>query len=283
MAGHNAHNRMDADPPRDSGLRSVLYTLEPQQEVMSFSRAIDLIESAPPVRETWLSRLSAHPQPVRWAAAPLVLLISLGVLWAIPAQSEYVGTVVLTDLPSNWQAGGPELTEVNTAARGEFEKLDIPQAEYYMLAGERAGRDSLTFVLIGADQQQAEALVSKLCGEFPALAAFPADYTPVDSQRYGRSKLSELYVRLTQAGAAPADADQLRAHVLQAVQDAGLTDIDIQIHRTPEGRVVIEVDAAMSIAVEGRTQEELAAAGITPAVLGDSAYQELLKQLAAGE
>jgi hypothetical protein len=281
MAGHNTHNRIEVDPPRDSGIQALLSCLEPQREVMPFSRALDIIDSAPPARESWLGRV-ARPQPMRWAAAPVALMLATCVLWALPAQSDYAGTVVLAELPSNWQPDGPELQEVNALARDEFSALAIPQAEYYMLAGERAGRDSLTFVLIGLDAAQAETLFDTLSDHFPALAAFPADYTPVDSQRYGRSKLSELYVRLTQAGHAPADTNQLKAYVLQALQDAGLTDIEIQIRRTPEGRVVIEVDAAMSIAVEGRTQEDLAAAGISPELLGDSAYRELLQQLAAG-
>jgi hypothetical protein len=283
MAGHNAHNLTMEDPRRDEGLRSLLSALEPRREVMSFSTAIALIEAAPPVRETWLSRLAARPQPLRWAMAPLALLLAVSVLWAMPAQSDYVGTVVLAELPSNWQPGGPELAEVNALAREQVAALGIPQSEYYMLAGERAGRDSLSFVLIGLDPTQANALFDALSTRFPALAAFPAEINPVDSQRYGRSKLSELYVRLTQAGSASVAPDQLRTYVLQALQDAGLTDIEIQIRRTPDGRVVVEVDAAMSIAVDGRTQEELAAAGLGPEVLGEGAYRELLKQLAAGE
>ena len=283
MAGHNAHNLMMEDPRRDESLRSLLSVLEPKREVMPFSDAVSIIESAPPVMETWLSRLLARPRPMRWAMAPLALLLAVGVLWAVPAQSDYVGTVVLAELPSNWLPGGPELSEVNALARDEVAALGVPQSEYYMLAGERAGRDSLSFVLIGLDAEQAENLFNTLKVRFPALAAFPAEFSPVDSQRYGRSKLSELYVRLTQAGQAPAKPDELRTYVLQALQDAGLTDIEIEIHRTPEGRVVIEVDAAMSIAVDGRTQDELAAAGLGPEVLGEGAYRELVEQLAAGE
>lgn len=283
MTGHNAHNRETMSLQRDESLRSLLSVLEPRREVMPFSQVISLIESAPPVKETWLSRLMARPQPVRWAMAPLMLMLAVSVLWAMPAQSDYVGTVVLAQLPSNWQPGGPELAEVNALAREEVAALGVPQSEYYMLAGERAGRDSLSFVLIGLDTTQAEALFTTLSTRYPALAAFPADFSPVDSQRFGRNKLSELYVRLTQAGQAPADPDQLRTYVLQALQDAGLKDIEIEIHRTPEGRVVIEVDAAMSIAVDGRTQEELAAAGLGPEVLGEGAYRELVNQLAAGD
>ncbi len=283
MSGHNAHNREAQDLRRDESLRTLLSALEPQHEVMPFSQAMSLIATAPPVKETWLSRLLAQPQPARWAMAPLTLALAVGVLWAMPAQSDYVGTVVMAQLPSNWQADGPELAEVNTLARETFAALAVPQSEYYMLAGERAGRDSLSFVLIGLDTAQAESLFDTLSSHYPALAAFPADYSPVDSQRFGRSKLSELYVRLTQAGQAPEAPDQLRTYVLQALQDAGLKDIAIEIHRTAEGRVVIEVDAAMNIAVDGRTQDELAAAGLGPELLGEGAYRELVGQLAAGD
>lgn len=286
MQTTNAHNRMDQNLERDAFLRSALECLEPAREVMPFSKAIGLIDSAPPARIPWYARLvAAAPRQLKYAMAPmLVMLMAVATLWAMPAQSDNVGTVLMTQLPANWNIGGAELAQLRTGADEVLAQAAVPQSEVYILIGERGGRDSLAFVLLGLDEAQARAFHTGLSGRYPALAGFTPAYQGVDSGVYGESKLSELYVRLTRAGELGSrGSDDLRAYVLGALYDAGLSDIEIDINRLPDGRVVINVDAAMDIAVEGRTQEELAAAGINPATIGEQAYSELLTELAAGQ
>jgi len=277
---------MDAALVRDPELAAILRLLEPPGDVLPWSQVERIIADAPPVRVGWADRLglgafaTAGWRQLRYAVAVLLLLgVGTGVLAIIPAQSDQVGTLVLTRLPVAWVVGGAAFGEVEREAQSRFAALAIPQSSLYVKVGPRDGLDELGFALVGADRAQAERLFGVLAEDYPALAAFPAEYVPIDSGRFG-SRLNELFVTLLhRSEAGPLDQDALKLHVLKALRSAGFRDIRITVRRAADGTTVVDVDARMSFSVKGRTQEDLQAAGVDEKLLGSEAYEQLLGEL----
>jgi len=277
---------MDAALVRDPDLAATLRMLEPPAGLLSWSEVERIVADAPPVRVSWADRLglgafaTAGWRQLRYAVAVLLLLgVGTGVLAIVPAQSDQVGTLVLTRLPVAWQVGGVAFSEVEREAQSRFAALGIPQSSLYLKVGPRDGLDDLGFALVGVDKAQAERFFGVLAKEYPALAAFPAEYVPIDSGRFG-SRLNELFVTLLhRSEAGPLDKDALKLHVLKALREAGFRDIRITVRLAPDGTTVVDVDARMSFSVKGRTQEDLQAAGVDEKLLGPEAYEQLLGEL----
>lgn len=263
-----------------SRLGELLQAAENSAEVLPWCEVERLVATAQPVRQPWFTALSAPARPLRFATSMLALVVcSTIVLAALPAQSDQVGTLVVSKLPSGWQVGSPAYEEVKLDAQRSFSQLSIPQGELYLMIGARSGRDQLAFAMLGADQAQAQAYYAQLCQAYPALAAYSADYEPIDSGRYG-SLLNELLVKLGNAGQASAPDDaELKAAVLKTLKGSGLSEIDVAVKRAADGSVLIEVEATLQISVNGHTREEMEAQGLSEELLGSEAYRQLLSEL----
>lgn len=245
-----------------------------------------LIASAPPVEVSWYARfLYGGARPLRYALAGMTLLaLGTGTLAVIPAHSDYAGTVVLTDLPSAWQAGSAEVADFEQGAQALFAKSAPQQAELIVLDVQQpGGAPSLALSMLHVQPAEAQALFGKLADNYPALSAYEPRYVPVGAWE-PRSLLSQAFMRLSQSGELTRLSDnELRVEVLSLLKSVGLEPLSIEVKRQADGSVVIEIDAAMQIAVEGRTQEELNAAGLSRDALGEQAYGKLLTELEANQ
>jgi len=267
-------------PPRSS-LRDLLHAAETGRPVLPWQQVEQLVATAPPVRVPWYAPLvTPAARPLRFAAATLTLLVCcVAVLAAVPAQSDQVGTLVLSRLPSGWEVGSPAFEEAKLAAQQQFSQLAVPQGELVTLVSDRHGQQVLTFALLGAGRAQAREFYTDFSTAYPALAAYQADFEPIDSGRYG-SALNELLVRITTAGGSARQSDsELTAAVLRAMRDSGLTDIGVTIKRNADGSVTVEIEATLRISVSGHSPEELEAQGLSEDLLGPQLYQQLLKEL----
>jgi len=269
---------------RDAALGGLLASADSSRELLSWRAVEQLVAKASPVRVPWYASLTrAGGRPLRYAMAlSLLLLMGTGLLAIAPAQSDQVGTLILTKLPSAWQVDGPAFTEVRNHADAEFTALGIPQAEMFVVVGERAGRDELAFVMLGVDRGSAEGFLTAVTRAYPALDAFTADFSSLNTDRFG-SRLNELVYNLTHAGSAvTSDDESLKVFVLKTLAGLGFRDVEnISIERRADGKIVITIDAALELSVEqGRTQEELSAAGLSEELLGSSEFQRLLDYVA---
>jgi hypothetical protein len=267
-------------PPR-SNLRALLQTAEAGRQVLPWQQVEQLVAAAAPAHVPWYAPLIAPAaRPLRFAAVTLTLLVCcIGVLAAVPAQSDQVGTLVLSRLPSGWEVGSPAFTEAKLAAQQHFDQLGVPQGELYVMVGDRRGHGQLAFALLGAGRTQAKEFYEDLSAAYPALAAFQVDYQPIDSGRYG-SMLNELLVKLSSTSQVAQHNDvELRAAVLRALKHSGLSDIDVTVKRNADGSVVIDVEATLEITVDGHSPEEMEAQGLSEDLLGPQLYQQLLKEL----
>jgi len=265
---------------RDPRIASMLSALEPAGDVLGWDNARRIVHSAPPVRVPWYATLTHRAaRPLRLAVAPLLVLLMVGVMWLMPAQSEQVGTLVLTKLPTAWDYGSAEFAEIETFARNSFAQREIPQGELYIKIGTTDGRPQLAFVLLGAEEQLARDYFAALKQKFPALAAFDERYSDVGTRRYG-NLLEQVAGSLAgQPGIHELSDEELKLVALKSMSDAGFDEVKIKLTRSEDGTIVIEMDAVMRFAVQGRTQEELEAAGINEQLLGRELYDELLGQL----
>ena len=269
---------------RDLRLAALLKLDAPEDEILPWHKVEALVASAPPVKATVFAlferSFTAVPRQLRYALATLLLMgLGGGVLSVTPAQSDFVGTIVVTELPAAFAVGSPAFNEVEAAAQSKFAKLALPQSQIYIKVGPGIGRDQLAIAMVGADRRQAEGLYNELRADYPALAAFKADYAPIASDRYS-SMLAQLISGVTrQAGVSPLDDNALKLYVLKALSDAGFKDIKIEIVRREDGTTCIEVDARMSIAVKGRVQEEMMDSERYKRLLGSEAYRQLLSEL----
>jgi len=262
----------------------LLEMLDSAGEPLPWSAVERLVVEAPAIKAPWWAVHVTHGvRQLRYAMAALVLaLCGVGVLTALPAHSDQVGVLVLTKLPSSWAGEGQVLTEAKAAANQLFDRLDVPQSNLSIIIGERAGRDELAFVLMGIDRPTAENFMLSLYEASPALAAFGADYAPIDSGRFG-SRLNELAYSVSHGGSLERlTDDELTAHVLHSLADAGFGVANVSIDRRADGTIIIEVEASLTVTVEmGRTQEELEAAGLSRELVGEDNFQRLLNEVAA--
>jgi hypothetical protein len=267
---------------RDPALGRLLSALQPAREVLPWRAVERLVAEAPAAPASWWAGLAyAGGRQLRYATA-LVLLLGLGtgVLAVLPAHSDQVGTVILTQLPGVWPVGSPAFREVEQAAQAQFAALAVPQSDLYVEVGPGRGRQQLAFALLGVNRERAAGFYSVLKAKYPALAAFPVEYLAIDTDRVG-SLLHELALRAVRpALLRPLSQDELRLQLLRALKGCGFEDIKISVRRGADGTTYIEVDARMKFAVVGRTQEELDAAGLNEQLLGPEAYRQVLDNLA---
>jgi hypothetical protein len=134
---------------------------------------------------------------------------------------------------------------------------------------------------MGIDKPAAEQYMQSLYEASPALAAFGAELSPIDSGRFG-SRLNELAYSVSHGGSLEQlTDDELTAHVLHSLADAGFGVDSLSISRRADGTIIIEVDASLTVTVEmGRTQEELEATGLRPELVGEENFQRLLSEVA---
>lgn len=269
------------NPVRDARLARLL-TSEAVPDVLPWSRAVALIEAAPPARRPWYAPLLHSAPQLRYVLGTLLALgLGTGVLAALPAQSDQVGTVLSLNLPAAWQVGSPEYADFKSGAGELFAGLAVPQGEMYFLNQNRSGsRPELAIVLLGVDRAAAAGLHEDLVQRYPALEPYAPDYMALNSHLTG-SRLNELLLQLGAPPAGQLDEASARLLVLRELRQAGYDNIDIRVEHSADGGLVIEVDAAMPIAVQGHTQEDLSAAGFTEETLGPDGYQRLVEALAA--
>jgi len=268
---------------RDPELGRLLSQLAPQRELLAWSDVQRLVDSAPPVRVTWAASLvQSGLRPMRYALAAFVLFgFGTGVLALMPAQSDVVGTTVLTQLPAVWPVGSAEFKEVESAAQAQFKALGVPQSDMYVKVGAAAGQQQLAFAMLGFDRAQAEQFFGALAQKYPALRVVKPQYIAIDLDRAG-SRLHELVLEVLKPELLrPLGEDALKGNVLRSLKQCGFDDIKINVYRGADGTTYIEVDARMKFAVTGRTQEELEASGLSEQVLGGEVYQQLLRDAGA--
>lgn len=296
LGDNNNADREGADwqgrtaPVRDARLGSLLSSAIDEgmrgSGPLAWDKVALLIASAPPVEVSWYTRfIHSGARPMRYALAGMMMLaLGTGTLAVIPAHSDIAGTVVLTDLPSAWKAGSAEVQDFEQGAQTLFARHAPQQAELAVLDVQQpGGAPSLALSMLHVDPQQAQAIFSQLAENYPALSAYEPRFVPVAGWA-PRSLLSQAFMRLSQPQELAALSDnELRAKVLGALKSVGLEPLSIEVQRQADGSVVIEIDAAMQIAVEGRTQEELNAAGLSRDALGEQAYSRLLEELEAGQ
>jgi hypothetical protein len=270
------------DERRDSALGDLLRSSAQPRELISRTKLEYLVASAPPAKAAWWAGLAVTTvRPLRYAVAlSLVLGLCVGTLAVMPAQSDQVGTIVLSSLPAAWQVGGSAFEEVRSAADQRFQALGVPQGALYVWTAARQGRDELAFIMLGVEPGVARQFYEGLSRDYPALGPFKADYQPINSGQYG-SKLNELLVQLAGQGQRDRLSDtELKKRALLTCGAAGLTDVEATVKHLPDGKIVIEVEATLQLNMDGHSREDLEAAGLDEALLGTETYQRLLNELA---
>jgi hypothetical protein len=275
---------VERDPRMGRLLAGAINEVMPERGLLPWDKVELLIATAPPVEVSWYTRLvHGGARPLRYALASMMMLaLGTGTLAVIPAHSDIAGTVVLTSLPAAWQAGSAEVADFEQGAQSVFARTAPQQAELAVLDVQQpGGAPSLALSMLHVQPQQAEAIFAELSETYPALSAYEPRFVPVSNWE-PRSLLSQAFMRLSHPQSlAKLSDDELRAKVLGSLKSVGLEPLSIEVKRQADGTVVIEIDAAMQIAVEGRTQEELDAAGLSRNALGEQAYTKLLTELEA--
>lgn len=268
---------------RDDRLGAMLSAANPVPELLSWRQIEQLVYDAPPARIPWYSRLLHAPAPLRYAMAPLLLaVVSAGTLWVMPAQSEQVGTMVLTALPAAWRTDDGAQLEVQKAAQDEFSALGIDPSNFQMITGERADKSQqLVLIMLEARQEQAQRIVSHLDAKYPALAAYTPEYVDIPGSPVA-NRLTQIVQRVRRGAKAQQSQTEVGREMLRALKSAGLNDVDIKVTPQPDGSLVVEIAASFSMKLQGHTQEELAAAGLDANTLGAARYQRLIEDLGAG-
>jgi hypothetical protein len=266
---------------RDELLGALLRETGPAPELLSWRQIEQLVANAPAPAVPWYTRLLQSPAPLRYALAPLVVAaIGTVTLWVLPAQSEQVGTMVVTTMPSAWSTDSAALAEVQHSAQREFGTLGIGQGSLSMLSADRDGRKQLVFTMSEAHQPQAAQVITKLEAQYPALAAYTPKYIDLTADS-AANRLAQLVDQVKRGAGTKQNQTELGRKVLQALSGEGLQDVDIQVRPQADGSLEVDIAATFSTTVKGHTQEELKAAGLDAATLGQKSYQQLLEQVGA--
>ena len=271
----------DGELTRSPAVRKLLEATNPEQDILPWSSVIALVDGAPDVRVPWYLRLALRGRrQLAYATVPGIVLVLLGVLWAMPAQSNYMGTIMTTGLPAAWTADSVEVEEVQAKALALFDKVKPSYGELIFKVTSGEDRPQLMLAMLGLDRASALELVEELESSYAALQAFEEDYTEISSDKYS-SRFDELFSRLQRRldGTSWNSTDELKLHVLSYLRQAGFENIQTEIIRKDDGRIFVEIDANFRIEVPGRTQEALEAAGMTEQALGSDAYGQLLREL----
>ena len=267
------------DLRRDEHLGALLSESLPAPDLLSWRQIQDIVAAAPPIQVPWYSRLFNSPAPLRYAMAPLlVAAIGTGALWVMPAQSEQVGTMVLTTMPSAWSNDSAALVEVQQSAQREFTALNIPQSSLTMMSAEREGQKQIVFTMTEAQRPQAQRVLAKLDAQYPALAAYTPKYIDLTADP-AANRLAQLVEQVRRGAGSKQDQTQLARKVLQTLSGEGLQDVDIQVRPQADGSLEVEIAATFSLKLQGHSQEELEAAGLDARTLGQKRYQQLLEQV----
>ena len=150
--GHQSGKERWRDERRDSALGDLLRSSGEPRELISWTKVEFLVASAPPAKTAWWAGLApddVRPLRLPWRSARA--RAGVGTLAMLPAQSDQVGTLVLSSLPSAWQVGGSAFEEVTDAAMQRFTALNVAQGELFVMTGARSGRDELAFAMLGVE------------------------------------------------------------------------------------------------------------------------------------
>jgi hypothetical protein len=266
---------------RDERLGAVLREAAAAPELLSWRQIEQLVAAAPPARTPWYSSLIHAPAPLRYAMAPfLIAAVSAGTLWVMPAQSQQVGTLVLTALPAAWGDNNAELAEVQQAAQDESAKLGLGQGQLTLMSADRAGQKQLVFTMLEARRPQAEQIIKRLDARYPALSAYTPEYVDITADP-AANRLAQLVQEVRHGAGAKQDQTQLARQVLGALHSAGLDDLAIDVQPQADGSLVVEIAATFKMKLAGHTQEELQAAGLDANTLGEARYKQLVEQTGA--
>jgi hypothetical protein len=265
------------EPRRSEALGRLLREAN-SPEVLPWQRIEAIVAAAPPARVPWHAVLTA-PQSMRYAlGGAMALVLVTGTLAVIPAQAEHVATIISAQMPSAWQPGSDEMSQLKVEANSRFEALALPASELYILNTQQSnGRPELAMVMQNVDAQQASALYDGLAGKFPALAAYEPKIEAVEGDSAG-SLLAELFSRIARPDQMSGmSTDEARIHVLEALSGMGLTPTEVKATRAEDGTLIIDISAQMQIQVKGHTQEELRSVGLSRETLGENGFKELLE------
>jgi hypothetical protein len=229
-------------------------------EVLPWSRAVAIVESAPAARAPFFS-LPRLAQPMRLAGGfAAALVLATGTLAVIPAQADHVGTIISTQLPSAWTASSEQMAEFKREANRQFGELGLPGSQLYVLnVAEANGRPELAVVIQNVETSQARAFYAGLADKYPALdsESFEPRVEDIEGESPG-SVLSTVVAGMLQPaqlrGLSEAEA---RVHVLKALSGMGLTPTEVRTSRRADGTLVIEIDAQMEVPVQGHMQDDL--------------------------
>jgi hypothetical protein len=272
------------DLTRSDKLAALLTSAAPETDLLSWQAVHAIVRSAPPVHSAWYERfLYGGARQLRYGLASVLAFgFGTGLLAMLPAQSDLAGTLVVTDMPSAWTTGSVEMQQFEAGARESFAALKLPQAELYVLDVARSGqRPELALAMLNVPDSDARAFHTQLAARYPALTAFPAQFEAIDTDIAG-SRLNELFLKLTNPDALTgAGDDEIRGRVLSALGQMGLVPTRVETRRLPDGTIVVEIDAQMSISVGDQSTDKLESIGLSRETLGDAAYTRLLMELGA--
>jgi hypothetical protein len=272
-------------PERESGFtpefRELLRSCDPSPELMSWNQVVSLVESAPPVRVPWyMEILSANQRQLRFAAAPLLVLVLIGGMWVMPAQSLNIGTTVISNLPGDWSYNSPQFQELNTVSRSSFDELALPQTNMQLMVMPEGASQKLVMVLSGLDEAQTANFYGKLQERFPALAAMEHELYPIETKKH-ENLLADMTAKIGGMKQVEGLSDnQLKLHVKDILDEAGFTNVKLTVSRSTGGKVLIDVEADFD--AKGNQSElsisDFHDAGYDRDTLGSETYEILLEE-----
>lgn len=273
-------------PDGESGFtpefRELLRSCEPSPELMSWNQVVSLVESAPPVHVPWFMEfLSGNQRQLRFAAAPLLVLVLIGGMWVMPAQSLNIGTTVISDLPGDWTHSSPQFQELNAVCRASFDELALPQTNMKLMVVPEGASQKMVMVLSGVNAQQTSKFYGSLQERFPALAAMEHELHPIETKTH-ENLLADMTARIGGMKQVEGLSDnQLKLHVKNILDEAGFTNVKLTVSRSASGKVLIDVEADF----ENRgnqselTIDDLNNAGYDRDSLGSETYEILLDEM----
>lgn len=278
----NLRDLPEAEQGLSPELNELLRSTHPAPEIMPWDRVVALVESAPPVRVPWyVAFLDSYQRQLRYAAAPLMVMLLIGVMWAMPAQSLNIGTTVVSELPQDWSSDSPQVAELNAASRAMFADMALPQSSLRLMVMPQDGAQKMVMVLSGADAEQAQSFYNQLSGDFPVLAAMQHELHPIETRMH-ENLLRDVASRISGTREVEGLSDnQLSLLVMDILTEAGFSNIRLDIQRTSDGKVRINVEADLD--ESGSTSElsldELREAGYEESTLGNDAYKTLYEEM----
>lgn len=267
----------------DPRIANLLGSLPQGQDVLPWQKVLAIVDNAPLVDVPWYSRVwHSNQRQLQFATVPAALFLVVCSLWAMPAQSDHAGTVVVTNLPAAWTVDSPAFREVEQAARNGFAPLDNQQTSLFIKVGTEGQTKKLVFALLGVGHDDAVKFYSKLRETYPALAAFNEDYIDVSNGHY-KNRLAEIFDNLARKlnSRKLGKADEIKLNVLKFLRESGFNDIEVTVSKGGGGSLIIEIDATMKVSVPANVADELDTLGLTEELLGKAGFDSLVSELAA--